>query len=633
MLWRAIFLAFAVGCFCVGNSGCGEKPPATPASQTPVTSTSGGSRAAQTPEFLPATAYMTMTVRPAELLQQPAVRQLYDYWLKTAQADEERERQKANFGRNSRWIFPGGQHSEFTNLESYTLHTLTRTSPKGDLLKPSEGRVWRYKNTAEFNRALSYAKMDYKPAAVPAFSKQVLQHGDGPSTLQHERPFSPVAYKAESPPDVELPDVKGEAPRPRPPQPPRRDPQEEEDRQPIPTDERWKYTNTLCPEGERTLLYSIHGQTVQQMLDAKNGPAWAAEYANFAGYPFSAAVDVRQVRENAKHWISFYYLSGLHPEWQRAYKSLIEQIDLAFVAVDTADGLKLIGRFEARDEAAAKATVAQLEKLRNTASGLALPFLFEANRLIPGGGTMLGRELQAALAGLTITQSGKTISLNLAIPAAAWDAAVKKSLATLVQMERELQGIRWVSEALREHVRAKRTYPATTLSKEGQPVSWRVQLLPFLGEKSLYEKYKQDEPWDSEANLKLLEQMPNMYRAPGSDPKSNTTCYVMAIHPKAICREIPSKGGLSEQSFHDGTSKTIAILETATEIPWTKPDDLVIDDAQPLPELGFKSQPMARVIMASGDIRAIRKNVTLAELLPWLTPRGGEHALVPLDVE
>ena len=160
-----------------------------------------------------------------------------------------------------------------------------------------------------------------------------------------------------------------------------------------------------------------------------------------------------------------------------------------------------------------------------------------------------------------------------------------------------------------------------------------MQLLPYLGEKSLYEKYKQDEPWDSEANLKVLEQMPNMYRAPGSDPKSTNTCYVMAIHPKAICREIPSKGGLSEQNFQDGTSKTIAILETATEIPWTKPDDLVIDDAQPLPELGFKSQPLARVIMASGEIRAIRKNVTLAELLPWLTPRGGEHALVPLDVE
>ena len=443
MLLRAIFLAFVVGCFCVGNSGCGDKPPATPESETPATSTvPGGPRAAQRPEFLPAAAYATMTLRPAELLQQPAVRQLYDHLTKTARTFEEREQQRAmNFNRNSRWIFPGGQHSEFTNLESYTLHTLTRTSPKGDLLKPSEGRVWRYKNTAEFNRALNYAKMDYKPAAVPAFSKEVLQQELGSLTLEHEKPFKPYAMKEESGPEVELPDVKGEAPRPRPPRPPRRNPQEEEDRQPIPAEERWKYTYTLCPEGERTLLYSQHGHTVQQMLDAKNGPAWAAEYANFAGYPFSAAVDVRQVRENAKQWISFYYLSGLHPEWQQAYKSLIEQIDLAFVAVDTADGLKLIGRLEARDEAAAKAAVAQLEQLRGKASGLALPFLFEANRLIPGGGTMLGRELQAALAGLTITQSGKTISLDLALPAAAWEAAVKKSLATLVQMERELQGI------------------------------------------------------------------------------------------------------------------------------------------------------------------------------------------------
>ncbi len=636
MLWRAIFLAFVVGSFCMGNSGCGEKPPATPASEITETSTTpGGTRAAQTPEFLPATAYMTMTARPAELLQQPAVRQLYDHLTKAAKADEERERQKSMyFNRNSRWIFPGGEHSGFLDLESYTRHLCSRISHKKDLLTPFEGRVYRYKDAAQFNRALNYAKQDYKPATVPAFTREVLQQEHSVSTLQHEKPFNPVAYKARvEVEEYETPPVKGEPLPPRKPAPPpRRNLEEEEDRQPLPTEEKWKYAATICTEGDRTLLFSYRGQIVAQMLDAKNGPAWAADYAKIAGYPFSAAVNFAQVRDYAKSYVNVRYLSELQPEVQQTLRDLIEQLDLALVAVDTAEGLKLYGRFEAADEDAAKQALTLLEKLRAKAPGLALPFLSEINRLIPGGGALLGRELQAALTDLKLTQKGRVISLNLTIPAAVWEAAVKKSLATLVQMERELQGIRWVSEAMREHVRAKRTYPATTLSKEGQPVSWRVQLLPFLGEQSLYEKYNQDEPWDSETNLKVLAQMPNMYRAPGSDPKSNTTCYVMPVHPKSMCPEIPVKFGFSEQRFYDGTSKTIAILETATEIPWTKPDDLLIDDAQPLPELGFKSQPLARVIMASGDIRAIRKNVTLAELLPWLTPRGGDQ-LVPLEVE
>src|SRR5205814_1696406 len=40
--------------------------------------------------------------------------------------------------------------------------------------------------------------------------------------------------------------------------------------------------------------------------------------------------------------------------------------------------------------------------------------------------------------------------------------------------------------------------PAALCDGEGRPVlSWRVALLPYLGEEALYNEFKLDEPWDS----------------------------------------------------------------------------------------------------------------------------------------
>jgi hypothetical protein len=51
--------------------------------------------------------------------------------------------------------------------------------------------------------------------------------------------------------------------------------------------------------------------------------------------------------------------------------------------------------------------------------------------------------------------------------------------------------------------------------KSGQPLlSWRVAILPYLEEQSLYSQFKLDEPWDSPHNRPLLQKMPRIFRAP-----------------------------------------------------------------------------------------------------------------------
>ena len=62
----------------------------------------------------------------------------------------------------------------------------------------------------------------------------------------------------------------------------------------------------------------------------------------------------------------------------------------------------------------------------------------------------------------------------------------------------------------------KKRLPARAIyDKDGKPLlSWRVMMLPYMEEKSLYDQFHLDEPWDSEHNKKLLEKMPDGYRDP-----------------------------------------------------------------------------------------------------------------------
>ncbi len=54
--------------------------------------------------------------------------------------------------------------------------------------------------------------------------------------------------------------------------------------------------------------------------------------------------------------------------------------------------------------------------------------------------------------------------------------------------------------------------PAAVLGQDGMPLlSWRVLMLPYIEQQELYQRFKLDEPWDSEHNRKLIERMPRIY--------------------------------------------------------------------------------------------------------------------------
>ena len=57
--------------------------------------------------------------------------------------------------------------------------------------------------------------------------------------------------------------------------------------------------------------------------------------------------------------------------------------------------------------------------------------------------------------------------------------------------------------------------PAVLRGPDGTTThSWRVALLPFLGQEQLYSQYDRSQSWDSKQNQKVLKQMPAVLRHP-----------------------------------------------------------------------------------------------------------------------
>jgi hypothetical protein len=123
-------------------------------------------------------------------------------------------------------------------------------------------------------------------------------------------------------------------------------------------------------------------------------------------------------------------------------------------------------------------------------------------------------------------------------------------------------------------------YPPPYLADEnGKPLhSWRVLILPQLGEQNLFDEYDFDEPWDGPNNRRLARRMPRDYRCPDVAPDDDmeTTSYLAVVGANTMW---PVSGQRVESDVTDGLDNTILLVEAPhAGIHWMEPRDLRVQD-------------------------------------------------------
>jgi RNA polymerase sigma factor (sigma-70 family) len=178
--------------------------------------------------------------------------------------------------------------------------------------------------------------------------------------------------------------------------------------------------------------------------------------------------------------------------------------------------------------------------------------------------------------------------------------------------------------AMRNYHDDKGTLPPAVLTNIGKDkalLSWRVALLPYLGEEELYKEFRLDEPWDSEHNKKLLDKMPSVYGDEG-----NETAYQVIVGPDAAFDDFLGSKPRKLSDIADGEDRTILLAVGARRVPWTKPADLRYLSDKPLPKLGGQFKEGFHVAVANGAVFFVPSKFNEKALRAFITIAGGEAA-------
>lgn len=194
--------------------------------------------------------------------------------------------------------------------------------------------------------------------------------------------------------------------------------------------------------------------------------------------------------------------------------------------------------------------------------------------------------------------------------------------------------MRSIGIAMQNYHDTKKMFPvastASHFDANGKPfLSWRVHLLPFLEQTTLYNKFRLDEPWNSANNLPLLAEMPDIFRSAGDSAGSTTTRFVTLTGPDAAFGYQAAgqrQSGPSIINFTDGEWNTILFFEAGTNkaVDWTRPEDSPFDKNNPLASLGTSPDGKFRFAFADSHVATFSSDISAEVFSALATRRGGE---------
>jgi prepilin-type processing-associated H-X9-DG protein len=195
--------------------------------------------------------------------------------------------------------------------------------------------------------------------------------------------------------------------------------------------------------------------------------------------------------------------------------------------------------------------------------------------------------------------------------------------------------LRLISLALQNyHSRYGCFPPAAIFDGQGRPLlSWRVAILPFLEQESLYQRFHLNEPWYSPHNRRLLAQMPKIFCCPFGDGRpgeAEMSPYQVIVGPQTVFTGGP--GGVRLDEVADGAFKTLMVVETRDPAPWTAPYDMSFTSASTLGVRGSWHPGGFNGLFVDGAVRYIDAATDPGVLQSLTTRNGGESVPDPYDL-
>jgi len=195
-----------------------------------------------------------------------------------------------------------------------------------------------------------------------------------------------------------------------------------------------------------------------------------------------------------------------------------------------------------------------------------------------------------------------------------------------------------IGRALQAYLAANGSYPpAALLNASGQAtVSWRVLILPYLGEQALYDKFDLSKPWNDPANQPLLSSMPSVFQATGGAAGSTETGFagVAGVGSLFGNNSAALNGGLSVSAITGGATMHIAVgpVGSNVHLQWSEPGDIDIATATQLgTPNGFSGAGHAftPLLFLDGTVRLIPDNINAFAMIGWARLTGPHCTCTP----
>ncbi|MGB7325855.1 MAG: DUF1559 domain-containing protein, partial [Rubripirellula sp.] len=210
------------------------------------------------------------------------------------------------------------------------------------------------------------------------------------------------------------------------------------------------------------------------------------------------------------------------------------------------------------------------------------------------------------------------------------------TLATSREQTASIRNLEKIAAAMSAYAADHGTYPPPMIrdAKQKPMHSWRVLLLPYLGEDELYNRFNLQLAWDHPANQNAAGfGMPKVYQHPAANMNGiyGQSSYFLVTGPGTL---FPARGALGPSDSTDDPSQTILITEAVFNSPtslWTEPIDLDITRMQGNVGSGFGNEPGgltsggAAIVTTDGRGHFIPDTIDPAIFRALVTPQGGER--------